>query len=240
MKKLIILLNLSCFMPVLANAEMVPPLSLQHRASIEISKGVGTGNIDQQNHRLSGKLVSGYGRYTNELKGNISNLENSNGNSEVGYKIGERLKYEVTEGGNVFGEVERVGNKTSGVKSRTSELLGYEQLLIEKDGFDMSGEAGAGFRQSDYQPGLEDANSLLGKVGTDINWEFYKNVKLNNNSYMAYAEDNTQTVSDTSIKTFLYRGAYIKGAVEVENNSKVPVGYKKTDTVTSIGMGYDF
>lgn len=244
MKNFIALLSFATLLPLAANADpstsSILPLSLKHKASVEVSTGMGTGNIDNQNFRVSGKLVSTKDKYTNEIKAKYSDVDKRNGDSESIYNVGEKLKYSIDDDSYAFGELDYDNNKAIGVKSRTSELAGYGRKLIDKDNFKLTGEAGAGLRQSSYSAGLEDESSYLGKAGTDMDWEVYDGVNLNNNTYMAFTEDNTQTVSDTSLKTFVYDNAYVKGGVEVENNSKVPTGFKKTDTVTSVGVGYEF
>ena len=241
MKKILTLVSITTLFPLLASAESsVLPLSLQHKAAIEVSTGIGTGNIDNQNFKVSGKLTSTKDKYTNILKANYADLDAKSSRSDGAYGVNDKLKYAVGDSGYGFGEVDYVKNDVKGIKSRTSELVGYGHEFIKKDDFSLVGEAGGGFRQSSYKPGLNDESSYLGKIGTDMNWQVYNGVDLNNNTYMALTEDNTQMVSDTSVKTFVYKSAYVKGGLEVENNSHVPSGYEKTDTVTSVGVGYEF
>jgi putative salt-induced outer membrane protein len=240
MKKFTLLL-LSCVLPVAANAEpSMLPLSLQHKASVEVSTGIGTGNIDNQNYKIGGKLISTHNKYTNEMKGSYADVDAKNSDSESLYHFNNKLKYSVGSSSYAFGEGEYLSNKVAGVDSRSTGLVGYGQELIKNDDFDVTGELGAGYRQSNYKAGLADEASIIGRAGTDMNWGFYRDFNLNNNTSMAFTENNTQTISDTSVTKPIYKGAYVKGGVAVENNTSVPAGYEKTDTVTSVGLGYEF
>lgn len=222
------------------NNSSVLPLSLKHKASIEIGTGIGTGNIDNQNYSVAGKLISTHENYTNQLKANFADIEKKNNKNENLYNVNNKLKYDIDGTNYALGELEFVNNDAVGIDRRTSETVGLGRNIFTKDNLNIAAEASAGARQSSYKSGLSDESSVLGKVGTIIDWEVYDNVNLNNDTYMAFTQDNTQTVSDTSVKTFVYDNVYVKGGVNVENNHHTPTGVKKTDTVSSINLGYQF
>lgn len=218
----------------------IMPLSMQNKYQVEAGTGLGTGNIDHQSYSFAGKVTSKMGRYENNLKGKFAAVNRSNDDSHNVYSINNKLKYDLTPDDYAFGELEYVNNKVAGIERRASESIGYGRRLVNKDGLNIAAEAAIGGRQSEYKAGLADESSYLGKVGTTIDWEVYDNVNLNNDTYMAFTSDNTQTVSDTSVKTYVYDGMYVKGGFNVENNDKAPAGFKKTDTLSTVNVGYEF
>lgn len=224
-------------------AQAVPsilPASMEHKVQVEVGTGIATGNADYHNIIVGGKITSTTGQFKNELKGKFANVDQKNGDSENMYKANNKLKYEITPDDYAFGELEYVGNKPSGITRRTSESVGYGRNIVTKDNLNIAAEAAVGARQSDYKAGLSDESSYLGKVGTIIDWEIHDNININNDTYVALTNDNTQAVSDTSVKTYVYDDIYVKGAFNVENNNNTPAGVRKTDTVTSVNVGYEF
>lgn len=243
MKKLL-LLSATLAIPFSAGAEgfmgKILPLSMQHKASVEVGTGFGSGNIESETFSVGGKLVSTAGKYENTLKSDYSRVEVRGGDSENLYNINNKLKRQVGTKGYGFGELEFESNKASGINRRTSQVIGYGHNLITKDNLNIAGEIGAGLRQNDYKPGLEDESSVVGKIGTNINWKPLEKVEVNNDTYLAITQDNRQTVSNSEVKYFIKPNIYAKGGFDVENNEKTPTGFKSSDTVSKIGVGYNF
>jgi putative salt-induced outer membrane protein len=240
-KKYAVFTLLLCLPPQMVLAEpSVLPLSMRHKSNIEASTGIGTGNADYQNYRVAGKYVYTKGKFVNELSGDFSESEKKNNAPRYSYKVGNKAKYAIGEKTYVLGEIDRSSKKIAGVKSRTSETIGFGRDLIAKDDFTLAGEVAGGLRQSDYGESAADENSVLGKIGADMNWKVHRNINLNNYTSMGFTENNTQTISDTNLKAFIYDNLYAKGGIEVENNTMTPAGFKKTDTITSVALGYEF
>lgn len=243
MKKLLVL-SATLAIPFSANAEgfmeKVLPASMQHKASVEVGTGLGTGNIDSETFSVGGKLVSTAGKYENNLKADYQRVDGRNGDSENLYNINNKLKRQVGTNGYGFGELDFDSNKAAGVNRRTSQIVGYGHNLIQKDNLNIAGEVGAGLRQNDYKPGLEDESSVLGKIGTLISWKPIEKLEVNNDTYLALTQDNRQTVSNSEVKYYIQPNIYAKGGFDVENNEKTPTGFKSSDTVSRVGVGYNF
>jgi putative salt-induced outer membrane protein len=241
MKKRFFALTLTLALPFTANAESsFAPLSMQHKAHVELGTGMASGNIDNQNYSVKGGVVSSAGEYTNNLKLSYSDNDTNSGTTEAIYKVNDKLKYAIGSDGYAYGEGEYISNDPAGIDSRMTGVVGYGHNLITKESLNIAGEAGIGYRDSTYSAGLADESSSVAKVGTIIDWHVYDGVDLNNTTHVAVTEENITTTSDTSVKTFVYDNAYVKGGVEVENNSETPTGAKGTDTVTSVAVGYEF
>jgi putative salt-induced outer membrane protein len=243
MKKLLVL-SATLAIPFSASADgfmgKILPLSLQHKGNVEVATGMGSGNIDRENFSVAGKLVSSAGKYENNLKIDYSNVEARGGDSENLYNISNKLKRQIGTNGYGFGELDFDSNKATGINRRTSQIIGYGHNLIKKDNLNIAGEIGAGLRQNDYKPGLEDENSAVGKIGTIINWKPIEKLEVNNDTYLAITQDNRQTVSNSEVRYFIQPNIYAKGGFDVENNEKTPTGFKSSDTISRVGVGYNF
>lgn len=216
------------------------PASMQHRGYVEVSTGIGTGNIESEKVAVKGKLISTTGPYQNELKGKYSSIEGDNGGDHTQIRIADKLKYRLSGNDYVFGDADYTRNRASGITSRTTGVAGYGKNLITKDNFNFAGEAGLGLRNNDYVGGFLDQNTAVAKVGANIDWKLMDNLSFNSENYVVLEEDSTQAVSDNSLKTYVYENMYVKGSFEVEDNSGLPAAYDNTDTITSIGLGYQF
>ncbi len=242
MKKLLIAIIIFSSVPATAGplSSLKMPLSLQHKAHVDINTGaLATGNIDNENFSVSTGVTSTYERYKNELKGNFSSVDLKNGKSENIYKVNNKLKYEMSSDNYVFGEFDYANDKSWGINHRVSGLTGYGHKLLSNDDFSLTGEAGVGMRKT-YYSRMTDEGSYLGKLGALMDWELTDAIKFQNNTYVAFTEENRQTVSENSIKAYVIDNAYVKGSFDVENNNHNPVGIRKTNTITRVGVGLDF
>jgi len=233
MKNILLFAALSILMPSLSFAE-----DIQKKGYIEGGAGLATGNTEKSIN-LKGALNSYYNRFNNQISADIAREEKNN-NDKTAYKLNDKLKYQISTDYYGFGEAEYNHNKLSGMNHRETGIAGIGYNLVNKEKVKLATELGVGGRETSYTGNLRDESSALAKIGENLDWEVYNNIMFNNNTYMAFTDSNTQTTSDNSLKTFVADNVYVKAGFNVENNSKVPDGIKKTDTITSLGAGYQF
>jgi putative salt-induced outer membrane protein YdiY len=249
MKKIIILSLLITIFPSVSFAkkpmneeEKQFNLPLKPKGYIEIGTGmgIGGGNIDNQNISVAGKIALQKDKFTNETTAKFQSVDAKNGKIRSMNKVANKTKYDLSNDNYAFLGLETEDRSIAGINKRNSEYIGLGRVLGKKDNLTFTGELGAGLRQTDYKTGLKNNNSYLGKIGGLIDYQLSDSTNIQNETFMAFTDESTQTVSDTQIKSYLVENLYVKGGVEVENNTKTPNNYKKTDTISSVGIGYSF
>lgn len=224
----------------IANEKNPEANNLKNKGSIEGGASIATGNTERENSRIEVKLDSTYGKFENKLEGKASNTKDNNSRTEEYYKIANQLRYNFHPKAYGFGEFEFVSDRFSGFNSRISELLGLGYYFINEEELKISLESGIGARQTDFTGLKKDENTFLGKAEANVFWKINEHVEFNQRLALSSGADNTVTESETSLKAFFTETLYFKVGYEIENNSTVPVGNKKTDTLTTFTIGYNF
>ena len=178
------------------------------------------------------------GGWGHTLKASVDSAKESDVQSEEEYRVLGQSRYNVSETDFTFVELEYVNDRFSGYQYRVSEGVGYGRKFYNSETFKLVGEASVGARQEKDTDDKE-SNGFLGKLAGKMQWKINDNVSLHEDVSVAFS-DTTITRSETSLRNALSENLYLKLGLTVENNSEVPEGTEKTDTTTTVGVGYRF
>ncbi|MGB0906124.1 MAG: DUF481 domain-containing protein [Maricaulaceae bacterium] len=118
--------------------------------------------------------------------------------------------------------------------------LGYKAILPEPVGWNL--EAGLGYRSQKSRPVAPalpmTENELALRARSDFDYKFNDNVSLYNDTELLYSKSDTYVWNETGITAQLMGNLAARASYRVDHHSDVPVGTKKTDTITRIGVVY--
>lgn len=122
--------------------------------------------------------------------------------------------------------------------------LGYEVLNEVPATWRL--EAGVGYRSQKARLALNNAtgfpsskeNELAGRLFSDFDYALNDNVSLYNDTEVLYSASDTFITNETGITSQLWENLAMRASFRVENHSDVPLGRKKTDTISRIGIVY--
>ncbi len=155
------------------------------------------------------------------------------------YLLEYNLNYKLSERSYVFGNLRHDRDLFSGFDFQLSETAGYGRLWVPRATLRLELQGGGGARQSRVTDG-ERQNEGIVRGAFLLRWAFAENAELRQHLTVESGESNTLTESLTSLKTKIVGKLGLKLSLNVRHNSDVPEGVKRTDTLTSINLVYDF
>lgn len=207
--------------------------------NIDTNINLAQGNTKKQDLHVAAKLNYDTGKWTNTLKMLTRSSQENKIQTKEEYQANNQTKYNYTKDDYSFLELEYVNDRFGGYQYRNSELLGYGHKFFNSDNFLLAGEISAGARQSLLTDETKE-NSLLGKIGAKASWKINDNITLDQDVNSAFGSAAVITTWDTAIKTRIIESIYLKLNYNLQHIDDAPAGKNHIDTLTSLGMGYEF
>jgi len=122
--------------------------------------------------------------------------------------------------------------------------LGYKAILPEPVSWNLEG--GLGYRSQETQDPVAPAllplsvteNELAVRAFSDFDWVLNDNVSAYNDTEIIYSESDTYIWNEVGLTATLAGNLAARASFRIDNHSNVPVGTKKTDTITRFGIVY--
>ncbi|UTW45394.1 DUF481 domain-containing protein [bacterium SCSIO 12696] len=206
----------------------------------ELGFNRSTGNSDTDNLLARVVVNKSFLKWHNEFK--IEAIRSS----EDSVRTKESVLFEVQtnrEFGDSyygFGNLRHNDDKFGGFRKQTTLSGGVGWNVIKEEGHTLNLEAGAGYRRSEEQgTGIETTEPTF--VGS-AKWGYQATAttELSNNFRVETASDNTFVENEIAARVAINSTLGLKVSYLVRNNSDVPVGTEKKDTLTAISLDYKF
>lgn len=189
--------------------------------------------------------------WSNELRANAvqarsESVDETTGESRTKttterYFVGLRTAYDFTDTDFIFLQLDFEKDLFGGIRERTVQTLGYGRRLLHSASHMLDLELGAGARQLKPQAdGARRQSNVIGRLGLDYKWTLSETSKLGQTLTVEGGEDNVYTEAVSSLKLAVIGGVFANIGFTVKNNSEVPVGTEKTDTISSVSLAYEF
>jgi len=198
-----------------------------------------TGNTETTNANFAFDVDYLINRWTHGLSGSAVGASQDNETTAEAYTLGWRSKRDITERDYLFGRVDWLKDKFSGYDQQLSQTVGYGRRVIMQPQQTLNLEAGVGARQSELRNGDEEKEAIL-RLGANYAYLFNERAQFNFDLGVQAGEENTFTEAVTSLKTELIGNLAAVLSYTVRNNTDVPDGTEKTDTMTSVSLRYSF
>ncbi len=206
-----------------------------------------SGNTDDTSAELDFDVAYTVKPWTHEFKARAYGASKDNDATAEAYKAGWKSKYDFNEFDYAFGALDWNKDRFSGYERQSFATVGYGRRILNSDEFVLNLEVGAGYtkqRSAEIAgPPLVPAESTDGAAGTlggDFTWNFSENASFHQTLYIFTASDNTFWESVSKVKASLIGSLSLAVGYTVKQNTDVPVGTEKKDTLTSITLDYSF
>jgi len=199
-----------------------------------------SGNSESQN--LGADLGLAYntgGRWTHKFDALAINSESADIRSAERYLAAYQADLAINARSYFFGKLEGEKDRFSAYDLRKTEAIGYGYKIYDTDVQKWNVELGLGATQLDLITGGSE-NSGIGLIGTDYIRKLSETAEFEQNLDYQLASENNYLNSVTSLRAKVWENIGVKLSYNIKNNSDVPVGIKKTDKYTSIGLDYSF
>lgn len=208
-------------------------------SEIELGAVVTTGNTDQQNF----KLRAGITRDSEQFKhtAHVDGLRSSEDSVVTAqkYYMYYQADYKLEGDHSLFGRVAYEDDKFSGFDYQTDFTLGYSRLLMDRDNMNLRGSVGVGARRSELTTGAT-KSEFLTRLALNYEWQVSESSKFTQLLAAEIGAESTITRSESALQASVAGNLALKVALNIKNQSEVPVGQEKTDTETSVTLVYSF
>ncbi|MFK5894512.1 MAG: DUF481 domain-containing protein [Pseudomonadota bacterium] len=198
-----------------------------------------SGNTDSQT--LNAKLGIGKksGKWNHNAKVEVLKSTNSGVNSADSFVFTEKSEYRFAEKTFAYGKLRHEKDKFSGFDHQSVISFGAGHVFLNGGKHNIEASAGVGYRDSETDVGIDQQEAVFdGEL--KYAYKISETSEFNQNILVESGDSNTYTKSETFLKLVIVGNLGAKFSYEVKNNSDVPVGTDKTDTITSVTLVYNF
>jgi putative salt-induced outer membrane protein len=178
-------------------------------------------------------------RWKHEASAAAIYAEDSSVTTAEAYEAAWTSSRDLTERDFLFGRLNWRKDRFGGFNTQFSQTAGYGRKILTGEVHTLTGDLGAGSRQSEDQVGVSN-NEFIFTGGLDYTWKFSETAEFGQTLAVEAGEDNTFSEAVTSVSTTLIGAFRLVASYTIRNNSDVPVGTEKKDTRTAISLQYDF
>jgi len=216
---------------------------------------------EEQEDRWSGNIVLGYLATSGNTENKSANLEfavnydavrwhhglagRAFGASEdkdataENYRLGWNSKYDFTENNYGVGRLDWKSDRFSSYDHQTFATLGYGRRFIKSEKHELDGEIGAGWTESKPVVG-ENISEGIARLYGEYDWTITETSAFSQTVLVNYGKSNTYTEAVTSLRASIYGSLGLALSFTYQRNSDVIPGTEKVDTITAIGLDYEF
>jgi len=209
-----------------------------------------TGNTDTTDIGLGLKLQKEDGPWRHKFKALADRGKAEDITNKKSYNLAYQLDRDINERLYVYGNADHFGDDFGAFKHGyfIGTGLGYKAILPEPLSWNLEG--GLGYRSQKSRIidndiltnplGLasDRTNELAARGFSDLDYILNENVSLYNDTEILYSASDTYIWNETGITATLAGNLAARASFRIDNHSDVPIGTKKTDTITRFGIVY--
>ena len=207
--------------------------------SVKLGYLATTGNTETSSLNSGINVSYTVNRWKHEARGSAVNATENNVTTAEAYELGWKTGWDLTEKDYLFGQLDWRKDRFGGFNTQFSQTVGYGRRIINNDVHKLTGNLGAGARQSEDQLGISiDETIITGDLA--YTWNFSETAEFKQTVRVEAGDENTFSEAVTSIAATLIGDLRLVASYTYRNNSDVPLGSENTDTRTALSLEYGF
>jgi putative salt-induced outer membrane protein len=152
--------------------------------------------------------------------------------ADSGYRMGERSY--------LFGALRNERDHFATHEYQWTVSAGYGYEAIKSDTTHLIFEAGPGYRWAKLQDVRVHNNETVARGIIDFGHQLTETTSVYDKLLVEAGRDNTFARNDLGLKVKMTEALALKAGLEVRHNTDVLPGTKRTDTLTTVNVAYDF
>ena len=198
-----------------------------------------SGNTDTTTYNTKFEVGHTMNDWEHSLAGAATAAEDTGSTTAENYQLGWRSAYNFTERDFIFGTIDWRKDRFAGVTEQMSYAINYGRRVVDQPNHQLDLGIGAGYRDSDRADGTSDANAI-GRGSLAYNWVWTETSGFTQDLIVETGSDNTYIESVSAVRARLIGDFNLVLSYTIKQNSDVPVGTDKTDTLSAISIEYAF
>ena len=178
-------------------------------------------------------------RWHHGLSGRFFSSSQDNDATAENYQLSWSSKYDFSEFNYGVGRLNWQRDRFSSYDYQRFATLAYGRRIIKNKKHELDAEIGGGWSQSKTIVN-EDISEAIFRLYGEYDWQITDTSKFSQTIQVSAGSSNTFTEAVTSLRLAIVGSLGLAVSFTYQNNSDVVPGKKKTDTITSIGLDYEF
>lgn len=208
-------------------------------ASISLGYVGTTGNTDTTTFNTEMLAVLRTENWTHNGKFQALGAQENDVAKAERYYVEEKSDYNIDDMQYVFGRGTYTDDRFSGFEYQASVAAGYGRYLIRREGLNLQAFGGPGYRENSVIGGDSEGEAIFA-IGESLAWQISPNAALTQSLNSDIGEELAVSRFELGLETNIIGDITTKIAFQARHTSEVPVGTKKTDTITSVSLVYAF
>ena len=239
-RALMLISTLAIAMPGLAHeVEEEEEESSPLAGNVKLGYLATSGNTETKTMNFGAEATYTLERWIHAAKMSAIYAEDDGVTTAEAYEVSWRTDWTLTDKDSVFGRLSWRKDRFGGFNTQFSQTLGWGRKILTGPTHLLSGDLGAGARQSEDQLGVDNSEFIV-TAGLDYKWAFTENSDFKQTFAFEVGEDNTFSESVSSLSTTIIGAFRLVASYTIRHNSDVPIGTEKRDTRTAISLEYNF
>jgi len=199
-----------------------------------------SGNSDTRSLKLAVEFIYNAEKWRHRLTAGALNAENSGDKTANRYDFGAQSDYKLSGKSYVFGALRYEKDDFSAYEDQSTLALGYGRQLLDTQKHKLKVEAGAGYRTASPAATGKSEDGVVFRGLLDWAWKLTPTTSLGERYLVEAGSDNTYMQNDLGLSVAINSRLAVNLGFQVRNNSDVPPGVDKTDTLSSANLVYNF
>jgi putative salt-induced outer membrane protein len=206
----------------------------------ELGLVASSGNSDTRSLNMALEFTYEAEKWRQRLAAGAIYAENDGDKTANRYDLGAQSDYKLSTKSYLFGAARYENDDFSAFEDQTTVTFGYGRQLLDSARHQLKVEAGAGYRTATVAASGESEDGVVFRGLLDWAWQLTSSTSLDERYLVESGSDNTYMQNDLGLSVAINSRLALKLGYQVRNNSDVPPGVKKTDTLTSANVVYHF
>ncbi|CAA6828368.1 MAG: Unknown protein [uncultured Thiotrichaceae bacterium] len=208
----------------------------------QASAGLVTSTGNAENNNITAGINATYmkRRWRHTFAGNVYFAESEGERTAEHYALSHKARYSLSQKSYLFNFISYDADEFADIDFRIADVLGYGHTLIDTDKHYLEAELGLGFRQTQFISDDPDSDETVGNLGLHYIGKLTDTTKLTEDLLILGGDENVFTESVTALNVKMTEKLSLSLNYTIRNNSDVPDGIEKTDTITSVNLVADF
>jgi putative salt-induced outer membrane protein len=232
-------------------AEDAPTNEWTRKGQVGLVASQGNSEAESANAALDMERVGEKWKHAFHLAGLYG--ENADVVSAQRWDTSWQSDYKITPDLFTFGALRYARDMFSGFQYQAAATAGLGYKFINTDAVKLTGELGAGYRESRPELITKDAtgaviarelldttHDAVFTAGLDYSHILTSTTTLTNKLYFEYGSSNTLTTDALALTVKMSEALALSVGVNVTHNSSPPIGLKNTDTVETVNLVFAF
>ncbi len=206
----------------------------------ELGLVVARGNSDTETGNVRLELDYQQDRWSNESVFSAVYGRDAGETNNSRWVLSNRTNFDLSEVSYLVGALRYDRDRFSSFSYQSTVAVGYGRRLVKTDSHRLKAEVGPGFRFAELRESGESENEVILRGYLDYRWRISDTAQLTNRFLVEAGDDNTFAENTLGLSVAVNSRISLKTAFSVRHNTDVEPGRKKTDTLTTMNLVYNF